>query len=676
MPLAAGTSTTIEQLAIDTIKTLAMDAVQKANSGHPGTPMALAPIGYALWTRHLRHNPRDPDWLDRDRFVLSAGHASMLIYSLLYLTGYDLTLDDIRRFRQWDSKTPGHPEYGHTPGVETTTGPLGQGVANSVGMALAERWLANRYNRPGHDVVGHRTYALCSDGDLMEGISHEAAEIAGHQGLGKLIWIFDDNRITIEGATDLATVTDQSQRFRGYGWHTVTVGDGTDLEAIDAALLAAKAETGRPSLIVLRTTIAEGSPNMAGTAATHGAPLGLDEIEATKRNIGYPSLEPFHVEPAALEHWRRAAAGRAGHQEAWARRFEAYRAELPGLASEFEAVMAGELPDGWDQALPDLSAAPATATRNHSGKVLQGAAGALPTMLGGSADLGGSNKTDIVGSGDLLRDNPGGRIVHFGVREHAMGAIMNGMALHGGIHPFGGTFLIFSDYMRPSIRLAALMGLPVTYVFTHDSIGLGEDGPTHQPIEQLAALRAIPGLLDLRPADGPETAEAWRAALTCREGPSFLALTRQTVPVIERGPERPSADQLHRGAYVLRDAPGDTSLDAVVVASGSEVGIALEAREQLANENIGVRVVSMPSWSLFSAQPASYQEQILPRQVLKVSVEAGSTMGWERWVGSGGTSIGIDRFGASAPFQEIYRQYGITAEAVRDAVRRQHLRKG
>ncbi len=676
MPLAAGTSTTIEQLAIDTIKTLAMDAVQEANSGHPGTPMALAPVGYALWTRHLRHNPRDPGWLDRDRFVLSAGHASMLIYSLLYLTGYDLTLDDIRRFRQWDSRTPGHPEYGHTPGVETTTGPLGQGVANSVGMALAERWLANRYNRPGHDVVGHRTYALCSDGDLMEGISHEAAEIAGHQGLGKLIWIFDDNRITIEGATDLATVTDQSQRFQGYGWHTLTVDDGTDLDAIDAALLAAKAETGRPSLIVLRTTIAEGSPNMAGTAATHGAPLGRVEVEATKRNIGYPSLEPFHVEPAALEHWRRAAAGRAAHQEAWTRRFEAYRAEFPGLASEFEAVMAGELPDGWDQALPDLSSAPATATRNHSGKVLQGAASALPTMLGGSADLGGSNKTDIVGSGDLLRDNPGGRIVHFGVREHAMGAIMNGMALHGGIHPFGGTFLIFSDYMRPSIRLAALMGLPVTYVFTHDSIGLGEDGPTHQPIEQLAALRAIPGLLDLRPADGPETAEAWRAALTYREGPSFLALTRQTVPVIERGPGRPSADQLHRGAYVLRDAPDGTSLDTVVVASGSEVGMALEARAKLANENIGVRVVSMPSWHLFSAQPASYQEQILPRHVLKVSVEAGSTMGWERWVGSGGISIGIDRFGASAPFQEIYRQYGITAEAVGDAVRRQHLRKG
>ena len=675
MPPAAGTSTTIEQLAIDTIKTLAMDAVQEANSGHPGTPMALAPVGYALWTRHLRHNPRDPGWPDRDRFILSAGHASMLIYSLLYLAGYDLTLDDIRRFRQWDSRTPGHPEYGHTPGVETTTGPLGQGVANSVGMALAERWLANRYNRPGHDVVDHRTYALCSDGDLMEGISHEAAEIAGHQGLGKLIWIFDDNRITIEGATDLATATDQSQRFQGYGWHTLTVTDGTDLEAIDAALLAAKAETARPSLIVLRTTIAEGSPNMAGTAATHGAPLGLDEIEATKRNIGYPSLEPFHVETAALEHWRHAAAGRAAHQEAWTRHFEAYRAEFPELASEFEAVTAGELPDGWDQALPDLSSAPATATRNHSGKVLQGAASALPTMLGGSADLGGSNKTDIVGSGDLLRDNPAGRIVHFGVREHAMGAIMNGMALHGGIHPFGGTFLIFSDYMRPSIRLAALMGLPVTYVFTHDSIGLGEDGPTHQPIEQLAALRAIPGLMDLRPADGPETAEAWRAALAYRDGPSFLALTRQTVPVIDRGPGRPPADLLHRGAYVLRDAPGGAGVDAVVVASGSEVAIALEAREQLANENIGVRVVSMPSWRLFSAQPASYREQILPSHVLRVSIEAGSTMGWERWVGSEGITIGIDRFGASAPFQEIYRHYGITAEAVCDTVRQRHLRK-
>ena len=667
MPLAAGTSTATRQLAIDTIKVLAMDAVQEANSGHPGTPMALAPVGYVLWTRHLRHNPRDPGWVDRDRFVLSAGHASMLIYSLLYLTGYDLSLDDIRQFRQWGSRTPGHPEYGHAPGVETTTGPLGQGVANTVGMALAERWLAHRYNRPGHEVVDHRTWAICSDGDLMEGISHEAAEIAGHQKLGKLTWIFDDNRITIEGATDLATATDQRRRFEGYGWHTLTVEDGTDLEAIDAVLAAAKAETERPTLIVLTTTIAEGSPNMAGTADTHGAPLGAAEIEATKRNIGYPSLEPFHVEPAAVEHWRRGAGAWADAQEAWERRFEAYRADHPDLAADFEGGAAGELPAGWEDALPDLSAAPATATRNHSGKVLQGAARAIPNMLGGSADLGGSNKTDIAGGGNLRADNPGGRIIHFGVREHAMGALMNGMALHGGVHPFGGTFLIFSDYMRPAIRLAALMGLPVIYVFTHDSIGLGEDGPTHQPIEQLAALRAIPGLLDLRPGDGPETVEAWRAALRYRTGPSFLALTRQTVPWIDRGPENPSADGLHLGGYVLRESPTD-SLDAVIIASGSEVGVALAAREALAADGIGARVVSLPSWRLFAAQPAGYREEVLPRGVLKVSVEAGSTMGWQRWVGDGGVSIGIDRFGASAPWQEMYRQYGVTAAAVRDAV--------
>ena len=668
MPLTAGTTTGIEKLAIDTIKALAMDAVQEANSGHPGTPMALAPLGYLLWTRHLRHNPLDPGWVDRDRFVLSAGHASMLIYSLLYLTGYDLSLDDIRQFRQWGSRTPGHPEYGHTPGVETTTGPLGQGVANTVGMAMAERWLADRYNRPGHEIVDHRTYALCSDGDLMEGISHEAAEIAGHQGLHKLTWIFDDNRITIEGSTGLATATDQNRRFRGYGWHILTVEDGTDLEAIDAALAAVRAERDRPSLIVLKTTIAEGSPNMAGMASTHGAPLGAAEIKATKRNIGYPSLEPFHVDPAALAHWRERASGGAAAQAAWGRRMEAYRAAFPELAADFEAAAVGKFPAAWDEALPDLSGAAATATRNHSGKVLQAAARALPTLIGGSADLGGSNKTDIAGGGDLLRDNPGGRIIHFGVREHAMGAVMNGMALHGGVHPFGGTFLIFSDYMRPAIRLAALMGIPVTYVFSHDSIGLGEDGPTHQPIEQLAALRAIPGLLDLRPADGPETAEAWRAALGYRTGPSFLALTRQTVPLIDRGPGMPSADGLHRGGYVLRE-PAAGRLDAVIIASGSEVGLALAARDQLAGDGIGARVVSMPSWCLFAAQPAHYRDAVLPDGVVKVSVEAGSTMGWNRWVGSGGVSIGIDRFGASAPYQEIYGRYGVTAAAVRNAVR-------
>ena len=661
--------TTIEKLAIDTIKVLAMDAVQEANSGHPGTPMALAPFGYVLWTRHLRHDPAAPGWVDRDRFVLSAGHASMFLYSLLHLSGYDVSLDDIRRFRQWGSPTPGHPEHGHTPGVETTTGPLGQGVANTVGMALAERSLATRYNRPGHTVVDHHTYALCSDGDLMEGISHEAAEIAGHQRLGKLIWVFDDNRITIEGSTDLATATDQRRRFEGYGWHTLHVEDGADIVAINAALAAARADTERPSLIVMTTTIADGSPNMAGTADTHGAPLGADEIAATKLNIGYPSLEPFHVEPAALEHWRERAVRQASAHAAWARRMEAYRAALPELAADFEAAAAGRMPAGWEEALPDLAAAPATATRNHSGRVLQGAARAIPTMIGGSADLGGSNKTDIAGGGDLLAENPGGRIVHFGVREHAMGAVMNGMALHGGVHPFGGTFLVFSDYMRPAIRLAALMGLPVTYVFTHDSIGLGEDGPTHQPVEHLAALRAIPRLLDLRPADGPETVEAWRAALRHREGPSFLALTRQTVPVVDRGHGQPPATGLHRGAYTLREAASGHP-DAVIIASGSEVGIALEARARLADDGIGTRVVSMPSWRLFAAQTPEYRRGVLPAGGLKVSVEAGSTMGWDRWVGPDGASIGIDRFGASAPFGEIYRRYGVTPEAVCEAVRR------
>ena len=657
-----------EKLAVDTVKVLAMDAVQAANSGHPGTPMALAPLGYVLWTRHLRHSPANPEWPDRDRFVLSAGHASMLIYSLLHLTGYELSLDDLRRFRQLGSRTPGHPEHGHTPGVETTTGPLGQGLANSVGMALAERWLGARHNRPGHEIVNHRTWAICSDGDLMEGISHEAAEIAGHQRLGKLTWIFDDNRITIEGSTELATATDQRRRFAGYGWHTLAVEDGTDLDAIDRALASAVAETERPTLIVLSTKIAEGSPGMVGTAAAHGAPLGAAEVEATKRAIGYPSLVPFHVEPAALAGWRGGAERWAEAEAEWRVRLEAYRAEAPEAAATFEAEISGALPPGWEEAIPHLGDRPATATRNHSGVVLQGLAGAVPNLVGGSADLGGSNKTDIAGGGDLSHSAPGGRIVHFGVREHAMGAVMNGMALHGGVHPFGGTFLIFSDYMRPAIRLAALMGLPVTYVFTHDSIGLGEDGPTHQPVEQLATLRAIPGLLDLRPADGPETAEAWRTALSYRQGPSFLALTRQTVPTIDRSGALPSAHGLHRGAYVLREPKGQQP-EAVLIASGSEVGMALEAHRQLAAEAVGTRVVSMPSWHLFSEQSESYRAEVLPPGIPRVSVEAGCTMGWERWVGEGGVSVGIDGFGASAPWAQLYERYGITAEAVRRAVR-------
>ncbi|MGI9627013.1 MAG: transketolase [Longimicrobiales bacterium] len=658
-----------EQLAIDTIKVLAMDAVQAAKSGHPGTPMALAPVGYALWTRHLRHNPANPDWLDRDRFVLSAGHASMLLYSLLYLTGYDLTLDDIRDFRQKGSRTPGHPEYGHTAGVETTTGPLGQGVSNTVGMALAERWLADRFNRPGHAIVDHHTYALCSDGDLMEGLSHEAAEIAGHQKLGKLTWIFDDNRITIEGSTDLATSTDQATRFEGYGWHTITVADGTDLTAIDEAIEAAKAESNRPTLIILQTRIAEGSPNKVGQASTHGAPLGHDEIAATKANIGYPSTEPFHVTDEALAQWRQPADRWADEEAEWNSRLAAYRSDHPELAAEFESVSSGKLPEGWDRDLPSLEDADANATRNHSGMVLQSIAAALPTLVGGSADLGGSNKTDIKGGLDLLPDTPSGRVVHFGVREHAMGGILNGMALHGGVQAFGGTFLIFSDYMRPSIRLAGLMGLPVTYVFTHDSIGLGEDGPTHQPVEQLMTLRAIPKVMDLRPADGPETAEAWRAAINYREGPSFLALTRQKVPVLDRSQSMAGAAGLHRGGYVLADAQGGRPA-CILIASGSEVSLAVEARARLEREGVAVRVVSMPSWYLFNAQPKAYQaEVLLPDVTHRVSVEAGSTMGWPKWIGPDGYAIGIDDFGASAPYEELYDTYGITVEHICEAVR-------
>ena len=540
MPASPLPDAALSRLAIDAVRVLSMDAVQKANSGHPGAPMGLAPVGYLLWTRHLRHNPGNPEWSNRDRFVLSAGHASMLIYSLLHLTGYDLPLEEIRSFRQWASRTPGHPEYGHTAGVETTTGPLGQGVANSVGMALAERWLAHRFNRPGHAVVDHHTWALCSDGDLMEGISHEAAEFAGHQRLGKLNWVFDDNRITIDGGTDLSCSTDHEQRFRAYGWDVRRVEDGTDLAALDAALAGARAEVERPSLVVVRTTIGYGSPAKAGSSSAHGAPLGVEEVDATKRNLGYPSRDPFHVEAEALAHWRETAARGAGLEEVWRGRWAAYRAAHPTAAEELRAASAGELPAGWDADIPDLSAPPKPlATRVYSGQVLQGLGRRVPNLLGGSADLAGSNKTTLPWEENLLPGTPGGRTMHFGVREHAMGGILNGMALHGGVRPYGGTFLIFSDYMRPSIRLAALMHLAPTYVFTHDSIGVGEDGPTHQPIEQLVSLRAIPGVLDLRPGDGPETAEAWRAALAYTDGPSFLALTRQAVAIIDRSVAAP-----------------------------------------------------------------------------------------------------------------------------------------
>ncbi|MEX2529026.1 MAG: transketolase [Gemmatimonadota bacterium] len=658
--------------AVDAIRILSMDAVQRANSGHPGTPMALAPVATLLWSRHLRHNPGNPQWADRDRFVLSAGHASMLLYSLLHLSGYGLSLEELKNFRQWESRTPGHPEVHETPGVETTTGPLGQGVANSVGMALAERWLAARFNRPGHDVVDHRTWVLCSDGDLMEGISHEAAELAGHLKLDKLTWIFDDNRITIEGNTDLATSTDQMQRFQGYGWHVQVVEDGNeDMAGMDAALEAARAETGRPSLIVLRTTIAFGSPNMAGHHDTHGAPLGESEIQATRQNLGYPSQEAFHLEPEVVDAWKRLG-GRGEELEGeWDRRFSAYQVVFPELAAELRGYLSGTLPTGWDDALNELQApAKAEATRASSGRALQAVAGAIPNLVGGSADLGPSNKSVMEEATSFSASNPGGRNLHFGIREHAMGGILNGMALHGGVRGYGATFLIFSDYMRPAIRLASLMGLPVTYLFTHDSIGLGEDGPTHQPVEQLMALRAIPGLMDLRPADWAETVAAWRVAMGRSDGPAFLSLTRQSVPQMDQSrPGVGSAAGVARGGYVLKEASGGAP-GAILLASGSEVGIALDAAAELEGDGIPTRVVSLPSWHLFASQPRAYRAEVLPPEVtIRVSVEAGITHGWERWVGDAGVSIGVDRFGASAPAPELYRHFGVTSEAVVAAVR-------
>ena len=658
-----------ERLAVDAIRVLSMDAVQQANSGHPGTPMALASVGYVLFHRHLRHNPGNPDWPDRDRFVLSIGHASMLMYSLLHLSGYKVSMDDIKDFRQWGSATPGHPEFGHTPGVETTTGPLGQGVATSVGMALAERWLGARFNKPGHEIVDHHTYALCSDGDLMEGISHEAAAIAGHQKLGKLIWIFDDNRITIEGDTALSTATDHAKRFESYGWHVVHVHDGNDLEAVDLALSEAREEESRPTLVVLRTVIAHGSPNMAGSESTHGSPLGSDEIAATKENLGYPSTEPFYVDPDAMDHWRGCVRRGERFQEGWNARFAVYKTQYPELAAEYIQMLGRILPENWDSEVPDLAAADsADATRGWSGKVLQGIAANVPNLIGGSADLGPSNKTTIAGADSLLPETPSGRVIHFGIREHAMAALMNGMALHGGVRPFGGTFLIFSDYMRPAIRLAALQGQPVTYVFTHDSIGLGEDGPTHQPIEQLAALRAIPNLVDLRPGDAAETEIAWRVAVERSHGPTFLALSRQKVPLVDRT-EMASAEGLRKGGYILAEADGAVPA-AIIIASGTELGLALEARERLQAEGVATRVVSLPSWRLFESQSPEYRDEVLPPEVTnRVSVEAGSTFGWARWVGPGGHSVGIDRFGASAPAEVLYEQFGVTARAVMAAVR-------
>ncbi|MEA5114933.1 MAG: transketolase [Geobacteraceae bacterium] len=654
----------IDQLCINTIRTLAMDAVQKANSGHPGAPMGLASIGYILWTRFLRHNPGNPRWFDRDRFILSNGHASMLQYALLHLTGYDLSLDDLKNFRQWGSKTPGHPEYGHTPGVETTTGPLGQGFMNGVGMAMAEAHLAAVFNREGHEIIDHHTYVFCGDGDLMEGASHEAASLAGHLGLGKLICIFDDNRITIEGSTTLSCSDDAAQRFQAYGWHVQDLGDSAeDLDALAGAFDVAREERERPSLIIVRAHIGFGAPHRQDTSSAHGEPLGEEEIRLTKRFYGWPEDETFFVPAEASAHMGRALENGKELEEEWERRFQAYRQAHPGLAEYFLSALNGTLPDGWAENIPLFPSEKAIATRAAAGTVLNALAGKIPWLAGGSADLSPSTKTLISGSGYFSRDNHGGRNFAWGIREHAMCACASGMALHGGIRPFTATFFVFTDYARPAIRLAALMGLPVIYVMTHDSIGVGEDGPTHQPVEHLASLRAMPNLCIIRPADANETAFAWRAALERTTGPTLLVLTRQNLPVFDRSVFAP-AEGVLKGGYIISREKGPQS-DVILMATGSELQLAMSAQNALAAGNIAARVVSMPSWELFREQPQEYRDQVLPPAVTaRLAIEAGASMGWREWVGDRGRVIALDRFGASAPAGELFKRFGFTVENV------------
>ncbi|MBI2815934.1 MAG: transketolase [Acidobacteria bacterium] len=651
----------LDQVCINTIRALAMDAVEKAKSGHPGMPMGAAAMAYVLWTKFLRHNPRDPKWPNRDRFVLSAGHGSMLLYSLLHLTGYDLSLDDLKQFRQWGSKTPGHPEHGLVPGAEATTGPLGQGFGNGVGMAIAERYLAAYFNRPGYPIVDHFTYAICSDGDLMEGVASEAASLAGHLKLGKLIYLYDDNNITIEGSTDLAFSENVSQRFEAYGWHVQEI-DGNDLKAVTNALADARAVLDRPSLIRAHTHIAFGSPNKQDTAGAHGAPLGADEVKATKEALDWPLEPAFYVPDEALKHFREAVTRGQARQAEWQARFEAYAQAFPELAEQWRQAMDHDLPPGWERTLPRFTPDQGLATRQASGKVLNAIAPIVPTLIGGSADLAPSTDT-LLKNAESFQVSPSGRNFHFGVREHGMGAALNGMALHGGVRPFGATFLVFSDYMRPSIRLAAMTELPVIYVFTHDSVGLGEDGPTHQPIEHLASLRAIPNLTVVRPADPNETAAAWRVALERRTGPTALILTRQKVPTLDQT-KFGSADLLVKGAYVLADS-GQPQLRLILIATGSEVDVALQAKNLLEAKGIGTRVVSMPCWKFFREQPRSYRDAVLPPQLkARLAVEAASPMGWLEWVGEAGAVLGIERFGASAPGEVVLKQFGFGPENV------------
>jgi len=660
----------LDMLCVNTLRTLAIDAIQKANSGHPGLPLGAAPMAYVLWQKHLKHNPANPLWPDRDRFVLSAGHGSSLLYALLHLTGYDLSLDDLKQFRQLGSLTPGHPEFGLTAGVDATTGPLGQGCSNAVGMAIAESFLANMFNRAGHTLVNHHTYALLGDGDVMEGVAHEAGSLAGHLKLGRLIYLYDSNDVTLDGPASLTFTEDVEARYRSYGWQVMTVEDGDrDLAALDEALTRAKADSDRPSLIIVKTTIGFGSPNKQGTCASHGSPLGFEEIALTKEALGVESEVPFFVPKEASANFRTALDRGAGFQRTWDTAFETYAAEYPELAEQWRMAWSGELPEGWDAGIPAWGAGEKAPTRAAGGKVLNAIASNVPWLLGGDADLSCSTKTALTGEGSFEGRTGKGRNIHYGVREHAMAAIANGLAYHGGTRNYTATFFCFSDYMRPAIRLAAMNGLDPVYVFSHDSVAVGEDGPTHQAVEQLMALRVIPNLAVIRPADPNETAEAWRFAMKNTSRPTVLVLTRQDVPALE-GPGLASPAGLHRGAYVLKDPRGALPA-AIIIATGSEVHLASDAAEQLAAERIPVRVVSMPSWDLFEAQPEEYRETVLPSHIkARVSIEAGVTLGWKRWVGDAGVCLGIDRFGISAPAGQVMEYLGMTAQSVAQAVRK------
>ncbi len=669
----------LDELCINTLRFLAIDAVQKANSGHPGLPMGAAPMAYVLWRRFLRHNPANPGWFNRDRFVLSAGHGSMLLYSLLHLTGYDLPLEEIKRFRQWGSKTPGHPERGHTPGVETTTGPLGQGLGNAVGMAIAEAHLASRFNRPGFEVVKHFTYCLAGDGDLMEGVAAETASLAGHLGLGRLILLYDDNRICLSSATDLTFTEDRAARFKAYGWQVQTVADGNDLAAIDAAIATARSETARPSLLLVRTHIGYGSPGKQDSFEAHGSPLGPQEVALTKEALDWPLEPTFYVPPDALRHFRMALEEGSNLEALWNEQLANYESAYPDLVAKLNLAMANGLPPGWQEALPVFPPDPkGLATRVAGGKVLNALAARIPALIGGSADLNPSTHTALAGQGDFqnsalaVADRQGavgqewgysGRNIHFGVREHGMAAIMNGMSAHGGTLPFGATFLPFADYLRPALRLAALMGLKVIHVFTHDSIALGEDGPTHQPVEQLASLRIIPNLLVIRPGDANETAVAWQVALETEGRPVALVLSRQNLPTLDRSLYA-AAEGLKQGGYILAEAQGGAP-QIVLIATGSEVALALAAREKLTEQKIRTRVVSLPSWEIFDEQSQEYRDAVLaPDSGKRLAIEAGSPFGWERYTGGDGAVIGVERFGASAPGEVVMREYGFTVENV------------